>query len=202
MTLEELLIQKIGNEYITDGMNILAIFPYGSRVYNIHSVDSDYDFVVINELVDYQYESEYLDIHFLTEDTFIDLLNEHDPMALECYFYPEPIKEWKNKPEFKVEKAILRKSFSKIISNSWVKAKKKFRQGDNYKGLKSLFHSFRLIDFGCRLAENGYIKFYDSRELFDLFFELKNEVKSENDIQKVKPLHNKMITEFRKLAPK
>ena len=68
-------------------------------------------------------------------------------------------------------------------------------------GKKSLFHSFRIIEFGKQLAQTGKIENYGcSNELF------KEIMYSYSDwgvlFEEYKKKYNTLLTEFRLLAPK
>lgn len=206
----DLNIQNISENILLNSFNlncqILGIFSYGSRNYNIHNETSDFDFVILlksNEELHLQYESKDLDLHFLSENVYLKLLEEHHIMALECFYNKTPIINYVC--DFNLNKQVLRHSISQIVNNSWAKAKKKIdlENEDSYIGLKSLNHSFRILDFGIQLAEfNDIINFdYSEKNLLNMY-DL-NSFNSFNDLKVVfKDKHNKMMTEFRKLATK
>lgn len=87
--------------------------------------------------------------------------------------------------------------FSRTASNSFVKCKKKLAQGDTYIGLKSMFHSIRILDFGIQLATTNSIKFDSCNEIYYNLMELHNwqDVK-----QYAKPIYNQKHTEFKKVT--
>src|SRR5690606_20681238 len=102
---------------------------------------------------------------------------------------------------FKLDKSKLRRSISGTSSNSFVKCKKKLRQGDYYIGKKSLFHSLRILGFGIQIALTGKIVNYSAyNHYLDMIMD-----KNTNDwseYQKVfKPIFNHKKSEFRRLAP-
>ena len=99
----------------------------------------------------------------------------------------------------------MRKEISATVSNSWVKAKKKMADGEDYIAIKSLFHSFRIAYFGLQIAKTGAI--YDYSEANHIWVEILKDYNFEawsweyyND--KYKKLHNALMTEFREYAPK
>lgn len=189
-----------------------SIFLYGSRVYGTAKEDSDKDFILIKEdgekeqfshqmLFDVTYENT---VYSIVE--FQKLLDDHEISALECYFLP---KEFRLKDSaifsFVLDKAKLRHSLSKKSSNSWVKAKKKFEveaDRDIYAGKKSLFHSFRILDFGIQIATTGKINDYGSQN--SLFKEImRNTSEVWEDYQSLyKEKYNHLSTVFKKVAPK
>jgi hypothetical protein len=46
-------------------------------------------------------------------------------------------------------------------SNSWVKSKKKILQSEYYIGIKSIWHSMRMVMFGSQIARYGKILNWD-----------------------------------------
>lgn len=94
---------------------------------------------------------------------------------------------------------VLRRSISAKASNSWVKAKKKINQGDVRIGQKSLFHSLRIVMYGCQIAEYGQIVDYQcANKYWDIIKKIEDwELLKE----KFQPLKNQLNSKFRKLAP-
>ena len=195
---------------------IVGIYKYGSRLYGTDTESSDLDYCIIidndapiwpkepkEDFKEYsQLETSYMDLHIISKRYYEYLLEKHDIMALECYYQEEPIK--KCEVDFELNLQTLRKSISSIVSNSWVKAFKKIQIAEESTdiGLKSLFHSLRIIEEGTSIAKNNTINF--DKHLVNLEDIIKNY--NDNDIDylknKYKPIHNKLMTEFRKLAPK
>jgi hypothetical protein len=94
---------------------------------------------------------------------------------------------------------------SKKSSNSYVKAKKKItvEKDCQYIGLKSLFHSIRIIDFSIQLASTGRI--FDFGRSNGILHELlTNHMESDwQTIEKIyKPLYNKLHSQFKVVCPK
>ena len=86
-----------------------------------------------------------------------------------------------------------------------MKAKKKIsiEEEDSKIGMKSLYHSFRILAFGIQIAKYGIIKNYITPPYIrDTDIENIRNPKWEYWNEKLKPKHNSMMTEFRKLAPK
>ena len=191
--------------------DILSIYRYGSFLYGTANENSDLDFIIVlkddsaifEESEYIQIESETLDLHILSKSYYIKILEEHNIMALEMYFQEDPI--MKCKVDFKIDLPTLRRSISSIVSNSWVKAKKKMQliDEDSYIGLKSLFHSFRILDFAISIAKYNRIN-YRTERLFweDLLIEWETNKTWDFYFTKYKKVHNSLNTEFRKLAPK
>lgn len=197
---------------IKSEIEILSIFPYGSINYGTHTEKSDLDFIYVVPdespiLYDFQYHDTKTnaDYTIYKETSFISHLKEHKVDALECIFGTNmlPVRDYKR--FFELDLTKLRESISSVCSNSWVKAKKKFlieKDYDVYKGKKSLFHSIRIYDFGCQIAEYGKIVDFESCK--DLWFEIYNDTSEdyEHYKEKYKPLYNSYHSKFVKLAPK
>ena len=213
---ERILVEHTLVGMFTDPLDpkyILGIYVYGSRVYGHTHPDSDLDYAIVisNEAAIWkdgmkqyvQFESHDLDMHIMSENYYKQLLKEHDIMALEMFYAIEPIKKYE--AEFTLNLAQLRKSVSSIANNSWVKAKKKINleDEDSKIGLKSLYHSFRIIDFGIQLARDGKIWRFDYRgPVHDSDRENIINPSWEYWNTKLKPEHNKRMSDFRILAPK
>jgi|SaaInlStandDraft_4_1057021.scaffolds.fasta_scaffold27317_2 hypothetical protein len=188
--------------------NIVGVYSFGSAVYGTQNENSDIDIVMIMDGIDdteyLQYETSDIDIHCMTVNHYKTLLNKHNIMALETYFHPSPMIEFKT--DFELVLPTLRRSISAVVSNSWVKAKKKVKleNEDSWIGYKSLFHSMRILDYGIQLAEFG--KIVDYRRTTPLWFEIVDMVDLGDSIDDImthyKKQHNENQTQFRKLAPK
>jgi hypothetical protein len=97
----------------------------------------------------------------------------------------------------------LRHSLSAKSSNSFVKAKKKLtikKDFDLNLGRKSLWHSFRIIDFGIQIIK--YNKIIDYKSMNDLFNDIMQYYSWIDLFEEYKIKYNNLLTEFRKLAPK
>ncbi len=183
--------------------SMIRIYSYGSRVYGCHTEESDHDFIVIVKYdgeLDYNVDSSVLNSNFkvFSEQTFIKKIKDHHISALECIFQDE------NDPYLKyfdLDKAKLRRSISGTASNSFVKAKKKMKQGDYYIGKKSLFHSLRILGFGIQIAEKGKIVDYSAHnEYYKIIMGMTtNEWADHEEI--FKEIYNHKKSQFRILAP-
>lgn len=203
------MINEILDKFHLSNEDILNIYPYGSRVYQTHTNNSDYDFIIVmnKDVREYSLTSddENINIHLYSPDGFLDQLRGHKIAALECFFLaPELCLKQKLKFSFCLNKQKLRSSISEKVSHSWVKAKKKMeveKDRNIYIGKKSLFHSFRILDFGMQIAINNQIKNYSSMN--HLWKEIKDNPAEDWETYKTKYqiLHNSMLSEFRKLAP-
>src|SRR5437764_9853414 len=138
---------------------IIVVYKYGSTVYGTHNhktSDNDY-IVVVKGDGEFSYDVKDIDdYHVYSESAFIKKIEEHHIAILECIFQHEHDPYVKH---FRLDKEKLRRSISAISSNSFVKCKKKLAEDDVYIGLKSLFHSLRILMFGIQIAKTG--KIYD-----------------------------------------
>jgi hypothetical protein len=181
--------------------DILKTYQYGSRVYGCHTDDSDYDYItVVKSDEDLYYSVEYSNTNFTvySESMFIKKIKEHHISVLECIF------QSKNDPylrHFELDKSVLRRSISAVASNSFVKCKKKLKQGDVYIGKKSMFHSLRILGFGIQIALTGKIVDYSA---YNHFMDRIREMDSTNwrAYESIfRPVYNNYKTNFRIFAP-
>lgn len=201
----------------------LLMFEHGSTVYGTNNEKSDVDLVVVvpdkySDFLDkyvkgiYQFspEQSFKDFEFLTESTYINLIRDVDIMAIESLFLPENNIVQGNFSKyieyFNInDKWKIRQSFSGTASNSWAKAHKKMtveKDFDMYCGQKSLFHSLRILDFGCQLCEFGKIIDYSSaNKYFKEIMEM-NGADWEEYKTKFKPIYNSLRSKLAELAPK
>jgi hypothetical protein len=168
--------------------NVINAYCYGSRVYGTNRNNSDYDYIfVVKQRMNEQYSDNQINVNFFTLDGHKQRIEDHEISALECVFLDKMfiLKETIQIP-FKLDISKLRHSLSRKSSNSWVKCKKKLTIPEDYDldlGRKSMFHSFRILNFGIQIATMGRIvkyddanliydnimKHYDWNELFDEF---------------------------------
>jgi predicted nucleotidyltransferase len=192
---------------------ILNIYPYGSKVYGTADEKSDTDLIMVS---DFSHEQETqalwpgIDLTIWTAAKYQRLLNEHDPSALECWFLPYEMAIRSREFEFKLDLGKLRRSFSAKSSNSWVKAKKKIEvHGEWRLGLKSLFHSLRIMEFGLQIAMGGRIRDYAAaNDFWKTIIEQRDgradwrQFTSWADFKEYwQPHHNRLQSDFRLAAP-
>ncbi|NBO23062.1 nucleotidyltransferase domain-containing protein [bacterium] len=183
--------------------NILNVYLYGSRVYGTLSPLSDYDFKVIvsgdNKPEDIKTSD--IDIVFLTLGEFQKMVDVYDLVALECLFLPNEMKEETIKFHLgDIDKDMLRISVSSKASNSFSKAKKKiFKENEVYIGKKSLYHVFRMIDFGIQIA--NYNRIVDYNSMNKIYYDI-----METDInelfEKYRLFGNNLRSQFKISCPK
>lgn len=208
------MLNEILNKTKLEVSDLIAVYPYGSRVYGTVRKNSDYDFIVItSKKTNEQYSDTLININFFTPEEHQARLDEHEISALECYFLPQdqvlfdsthPLNK-KNRVHFtfNLDVTKLRHSLAAKASNSWVKAKKKLTIEQDYDlnlGRKSLFHSIRIIDYGIQIATYKTIVDYGSCNA--IFEEIMNCYSWSEMFDQYKELYNKLCSEFRVLAPK
>jgi len=185
--------------------DIICLYQYGSRIYGTHNNNSDYDFICItNNKIQDQLSISEIHVNFYTIEEHQRKIDEHEISALETLFLSSSfILKQHIKFDFTLNLQKLRHSISAKASNSFVKCKKKltvFEDLNENVGKKSLFHSFRIINFGIQLAKFGIIKDYGS---CNKIYENIVSYSDWNTLFEVyKPFYNKMSSEFKKLAPK
>ena len=199
------LITEIINRTKFKEDDLIAVYPYGSRVYGNARKNSDYDFIVVTDKkTNEQYSDKLININFYTAKEHQERLDAHEISALECYFLPkiDVILE-KRDFNFKLNLVVLRHSLSAKSSNSWVKAKKKLTVAQDYDldlGRKSLFHAMRIVEFGRQIAVNG--KIVDYAACNPLFEEIMNCYTWDQMFDEYKERYNTMCSIFRIHAPK
>ena len=175
---------------------------YGSPCYKTNNTNSDIDIICLTfeENIDKEYHIDNISIRLIDIDLYIDKLwNLEDMVILESYYSNIKLKE-DVKIDFELDKEKLRRLVSSTSSNSWVKAKKKINQGDYNTGMKSAFHSLRIVMFGIQLAK--YNKIIDWECCTTIWSELNEKQLTFEEIKKqYTKLRNNLLTEFRLLCP-
>lgn len=147
-----------------------------------------------------------IDCQFVRRSDFIDMIKEHTPFALEALgTNAVGIEEYRE--YFTLDVWQLRKSFGGVANNSWSKAHKKMtvdKDLDVKCGVKSLFHSIRLQEFACQIAQyNIFIDFKSCKSLWeDIKKDWENGYTWEDFKSKYKPIYNEWHSEMVKLCPK
>lgn len=188
--------------------NILNVYQYGSRVYECHNEQSDFDYIAIADTdKDIEEISGEDDYTIYSLNMFKQKLLEHEISILECMYLPQDkiVKQLLNIGMPIINLSKLRHSISSKVSNSFVKCKKKLtveKDFNPYTGKKSLFHSLRIIMFGIQLAKYGEITDYTVANKY--WDDIVNNPCNDWDFYKqtYKPIYNNLMTEFRKVAPK
>lgn len=194
-------------------MPILAVFPYGSRVYGTKTDQSDYDYIVVvdsdsDEVLSVEIPEARIEATVYSIKKFKERVLEHEVSVLECLFLP-PELIIKNNLRINFEPSLpkLRAAISAKVSNSWVKTKKKFIVDKDYApyiGLKSIFHCFRILEFGKQIATHGVIKNYGAANFIwqELVAKRPEEWTWPELEDRYKVRYNQSCSEFRLLAPK
>lgn len=178
---------------------IIKVYNYGSSVYGCTTDKSDNDYVVVvdsNEYLYYSVNNDEGDFTVYSKPLFIKRIKEHHITAMECIFQHEEDSFVKY---FELDLESLRREISAVSSNSFVKCKKKLRDGDDYIGRKSMFHSIRILMFGIQIAQYGRIVNYKEANMFMPIVMEKN---TWEEIQAYfQPVYNKLKSHFKVLAP-
>ena len=194
--MEAEILEKIKNDFI-----IIKEYLFGSKLWGNVDEESDLDICLIvkGDVLYRQYETDVIDIHVIGLETYQELVDKMDDMALALYFQDEFVNV-----RYVLNKPLLRKFFSTKANNSFVKAKKKFLQGDIRIAYKSMYHSLRLLKWGREIAlGNGrnYKNLIDFQEIKNDF--LNTEMNDWESLHKIyKPKFNELATLFRQVAPK
>lgn len=201
------ICEVLGDDYYNHHLKLFSIFLYGSRVYKNAHKDSDYDFIIVRNQLDYKLDGVYSDDGLInctiySPCGFQKAINEHEISVLECLSLSEDLIilndiNW----IFNLDKTKLREAISKKSSNSFVKSRKKLAEHNFYLAQKSLFHSMRIIMFGKQIAKYGkIINFEECNFVWDEIQTLDYDW----DIWKNKYqlYRNNLLSEFRLIAPK
>lgn len=188
--------------------DILNIYSYGSRVYGTNDKHSDYDYIVVVEgnagLID---ERLIGNNNFSIYDikSFQEAIDRHEISVLECLNLPQNLIILnKHVFSYEIDLSKLRISISAKTSNSWSKARKKLeveKDFNPYIAKKSLFHVFRMFDFGYQLAETGKINDFSSSNF--IWDEIKTIDSNDWKLfkEKYQSLYNEYKSKFKILAP-
>lgn len=143
------------------------IYLYGSRVYGTCNETSDYDFIVVanSSMESSEYKIGEFNIHVHTPDKFKRDLFDFKAHTLECIYAPDFAKiqeKVKYDIDFNIKNDNLINNALSQSFNSFRKAKRKIENGYMLIGKKSLFHSFRILDFTKQILENSSIVDFSS----------------------------------------
>jgi hypothetical protein len=190
--------------------HIKNCYLYGSRVYSTHNSKSDYDYIIIMDEVDDKVDGlassdGMLNATIYSVEAFVNDIKKHEISALECLFLSsDKVVKKEIDFTFNLDLTALRIAISSKVSNSWVKAKKKLIVAEDYNPLvakKSVFHVFRILNFGVQIAKTG--KIYDYTAANDYWNDIS---KLPNDWNILKEVYQKqkniLESNFRLVAPK
>lgn len=189
-------------------IKILDKYLYGSRLYGTHREDSDWDYIAI--VLEYPetgslLEKEDKTYHLYSLEDHAKAMLNHDVAIIESMYLNNKIPNF-----FRLDKGKLRESFSTVSNHSWVKGYKKLTvhfDYDKLAGIKSIFHSIRITDYGIQLADQGRIYKKDRYNYImkDLYYLAEKYEREElwNIIEsKYKKLWKDLRHEFKMLCPK
>lgn len=188
--------------------NVLLAGYYGSSVYGTANQKSDLDVLIVANNMSFELKLNDVDYQIISVKEFVEKLNNHHISALELFYLTNDKviyeKEgFRKSLNFTIDIKKLRHSLSQTASNSFVKAKKKITHEKNleYVGLKSLFHSLRILNFGIQMATYGKIIDYTSANCY--YYDIINsEPEWQNLKEKYQPIYNQLSSEFRKVTIK
>lgn len=189
-------------------VKILDKYLYGSRLYGTNREDSDWDYIAV--VLEYPETGSLLEkgdktyTLYSIEDHAKAMLN-HDVAIIESMYLNNKIPNF-----FRLDKGKLRESFSTVSNHSWVKGYKKLTvhfDYDKLAGIKSIFHSIRITDYGIQLADQGRIykkdKYnYIMKDLYALAEKYERDELWGIIESKYKKLWKDLRHEFKNLAPK
>lgn len=149
--------------------DVLAIYPYGSRVYGTATEESDYDFIVV--LKRGVLESGAFRQNAISDDSgniqgvlysrggFIDAINNYEIGALECLSLPTDqviLRKWPFKVTGWHQKTMVKKVIAKASASRHV-ADLQAKSGYKDRAKKGMFHALRILHFGLQLKEHQKI---------------------------------------------
>lgn len=147
------------------------IYVFGSTVYGNNTELSDVDFCVVGSnllphqewkvpSVDLGSKVAPINIHVYTNDVFAEMVRTLHIIAIECILAPDEFKI-KEDQKFEIDtsnKSVVASAILSTSSNCWGKSKYKMNDGDLIRGVKSAYHSLRILDFGIQILKHGKIK--------------------------------------------
>lgn len=178
-------------EYILKQLNItepiIAMYPYGSRVYNCHTPESDEDFVIVTAGA-FTSNGSFKNNAISSADCkiqgvvysrsgFIDAINNYALPALECLSLPQEsvlLSKW----PFKISKWDEISLIKRVVtqsSNSWHIASLQSKSDDKELAKRGIFHALRILYFGIQLRK--FRKITDFTECNELKYRIQNDTK-------------------------
>lgn len=191
--------------FINDS-GVLNIYVFGSYLYGTATENSDIDYIIIVK-DDFWFDGENIkigknDFNFYTESNWKYRCDTCHINALEVMSITDPKFILKETIKFEVSKGLikLRQSVSAVVSNSWAKANKKLnveKDFDPFIAKKSLWHCFRMLNYGIQICKFGIIT--DFTSMNHLYNEIVNNESNDWKSYKLKYQEqlNSMRTQFR-----
>jgi hypothetical protein len=187
---------------------ILACYPYGSRVYGTASENSDYDYIVVTKgafLKSGAFKQNAISSDdrkiqgvLYSRTGFIDALNNYEMGAIECIFLDSSqvlLSKW----PFRIQKWDTKEMADKVIqkaSASWHIASRQSKDGFKAIAKKGVFHSLRILMFGLQLKE--YQTIYNYSEANELKTEIDRIPEDMFDDRAYLSLRDELIQKLRK----
>ena len=153
-------------------LKIRNIYLFGSRVYLNYKEDSDFDFIVVacSMLEKQEFRHDNYNIHVHTPDIFLDGLKEYQMQYLECIYAPSfaKLQERMIQPDknFILKLDMLKYKGINQSFSAFHKAKERIIDGDLFRGVKSLWHSLRILQFFKQIIDNEKIIDFSSANIF------------------------------------
>lgn len=159
-------------------LKVRNIYLFGSQVYGYANEYSDYDFIVVapNLINHSELRNEKFNVHVVTPDKFKnDLINDYYITYLECYYAPDWAKlQEKEKYNLIINSDKLKQKLLSQSHNNWRNAKMKMNEGDIERGVKSAYHSLKVLKFGLQILKyNSIVDFSECNQIL-------NEIENKN----------------------
>ena len=179
---------------------MIFLFQTGSQLYNLTNSKSDHDYLaIITHGTHYPYpENKEIEVWTLAE--FKQKLVEYDLKALEVYLSNMYIF---NSIQIRLveDKEQLRRSVSAVVSNAYVKSKKKIRDGEVYTGIKSYWHCLRILyfykNFSFKYPDNPSTAFLDLKDIYNDIMSFEGKYPVEELYSKLKEKYDPLLKEYR-----
>jgi hypothetical protein len=119
---------------------------------------------------------EKLNIHIHTPDVFMDELRQYNMQSLECIYAPQfaRIQEKLVLPDknFSLKLEMLKYKGMNQSYTAFHKAKERIIDGEIYRGVKSLWHSIRILQFFKQIIlEDSIYDFTSANHIWDMILE-------------------------------
>eukprot|EP01080_Neovahlkampfia_damariscottae_P004066 gene4066-7355_t len=171
-------MHKFNDEYLTfelviqalnlEPKKIHAIYQFGSRVYQSHTKNSDYDLFIVygTEFIDVVKENEKMKIggHISDIKTFKNTIINHNAVSISVLWLDEKYVVFENehmarfRKNFMIDLKKLERAYLREEHICLLKSRRLYKL-DKKKSLKNLVHGVRYLLFGIQAAKTG--KIYD-----------------------------------------
>ena len=183
---------------------VFNVYIFGSQVYGTANSKSDWDVIMVanNSVESTEIRNGFFNIHVYTPAKFQKDLDWHRINNLECIYAPDWAKLKEDKKfTFRFDVKKLRHATSHISSNSWVKANKKIQFNEYHIGVKSLFHSIRILMFATQIVKDGKITDFGCANW--IWDEIKSKYWTWEELDsKFREVRNETLTRFRHITHK